>query len=73
MSEISDIMPAVNALLTVGQMPSADQVRRMLVVIDKQDAEIERLHEALKPTTGLCPACEATIELKDGHIVMPGI
>ena len=47
MSEISDIMPAVNVLLAAGQMPSADQVRRMLVIIDKQTAEIERLTNEL--------------------------
>ena len=59
MSEIRDMMPAVTMLLANGQMPSADQVRRMLVVIDKQSDEIDRLtteNESLKLTF---------VELKD--------
>ena len=47
MSEIRDMMPAVTMLLANGQMPSADQVRRMLVVIDKQSDEIDRLQHDL--------------------------
>ena len=43
MSEIRDMMPAVTMLLANGQMPSADQVRRMLVVIDKQSDEIDSI------------------------------
>ncbi len=53
MSEIRDMMPAVTMLLANGQMPSADQVRRMLVVIDKQSDKIDRLtteNESLKLT-----------------------
>lgn len=43
MSEISEMLPLVNALLNCGQMPRPDQVHRMLVIIDKQGAEIERV------------------------------
>lgn len=50
MSEISEMMPLVSALLKSGQMPSADQVRRMLVVIDKQSDEIDRLTGLLAST-----------------------
>ena len=59
MSEISDMMPTVNALLAAGQMPSADQVRRMLFIIDKQDAKIDLLSAALKPFAE---------DVIDGHI-----
>ena len=52
MSDISDLMPAVNLLLAAGQMPSADQVRRMLIVIDKQDAEISRLQAVIASERG---------------------
>jgi hypothetical protein len=36
MSEIKEMMPVIAPLLAAGSMPTGDQVRRMLVVIDEQ-------------------------------------